>query len=275
MIASVPEVRDVMSQVGRPDDGTDVTSFFNLEFNVPLRPMEEWREGMTRQKIEDELMEKFEDYPGLSFSFSQLIRDNIDEALSGIKGANSIKLFGGDLDTLEETGQRIVNVLRSVRGIENVGLFHIVGQPNLEIRIDRRAVPDTDSTSMTSRSMIEVAIGGRGVLGDGRGGRSSTRSCSGCRKTCATTPRTSPGSRSTFPNPRAARGGIPLSQLAEIVPHKSGASYIYRENNRRFIPIKFSVRGRPLLGDRRSTPQGGGSANRREAARGLSDAVVG
>src|SRR5204863_6673998 len=123
VIASVPEVRGVMSQVGRPDDGTDPTSFFNLEFNVPLRPMEEWREGMTRQKIEDELMEKFRDFEGLSFNFSQLIRDNIDEALSGIKGANSVKLIGTDLATLEETGQRVVGILRSVPGIENVGVF--------------------------------------------------------------------------------------------------------------------------------------------------------
>ena len=112
VIASVPEVRGVMSQVGRPDDGTDVTSFFNLEFNVPLRPMEEWRQGMTRQKIEEELTAKFRDFEGLSFNFSQLIRDNIDEALSGIKGANSVKLIGDDLATLEEIGQRVVNILR-------------------------------------------------------------------------------------------------------------------------------------------------------------------
>src|SRR5262249_58690552 len=89
VIASVPEVRGVMSHVGRPDDGTDVTSFFNIEFNVPLRPMEEWREGVTRRKIEEELAAEFKDFPGLDFSFSQLIRDNIHEALSGIKGANS------------------------------------------------------------------------------------------------------------------------------------------------------------------------------------------
>src|SRR5262249_40125979 len=133
VIASVPEVRGVMSQVGRPDDGTDVTSFFNLEFNVPLRPMEEWRAGMTRHKIEDELTKKFNEFEGLNFSFSQLIRDNIDEALSGIKGANSVKLIGTDLNTLEETAKRVVNILRSVSGIENVGVFHIVGQPNLEI----------------------------------------------------------------------------------------------------------------------------------------------
>ncbi|WP_237722782.1 efflux RND transporter permease subunit, partial [Singulisphaera acidiphila] len=139
VIASVPEVKGVMSHVGRPDDGTDVTSFFNLEFNVPLKPMEQWQRGMTREKIQDELMAKFRKFPGIDFSFSQLIRDNVDEALSGVKGANSVKLSGNDLKVLEEKGQQLVNVLRTVRGIENVGLFHIVGQPNMEIDIDRAA----------------------------------------------------------------------------------------------------------------------------------------
>ncbi|WP_261339229.1 efflux RND transporter permease subunit, partial [Singulisphaera acidiphila] len=139
IIASVPEVKGVMSHIGRPDDGTDVTSFFNLEFNVPLKPMEQWQKGMTREKIQDELMAKFHEFPGIDFSFSQLIRDNVEEALSGVKGANSVKLSGNDLKVLEEKGQQLVNVLRTVRGIENVGLFHIVGQPNMEIDIDRAA----------------------------------------------------------------------------------------------------------------------------------------
>src|SRR5262249_35153372 len=164
VIASVPEVRGVMSQVGRPDDGTDITSFFNLEFNVPLRAMEEWRKGMTRQDIEEELSAKFADFPGLSFNFSQLIRDNIDEALSGIKGANSVKLFGTDLATLEETGQRIVNILKDVPGIDNVGVFHIVGQPNLEIQIDRRACARYGVNVADVESAVQVPIGGRAML---------------------------------------------------------------------------------------------------------------
>jgi cobalt-zinc-cadmium resistance protein CzcA len=246
VIASVPEVRGVMSQVGRPDDGTDVTSFFNIEFNVPLRPMEEWREGMTRHKIEDELTTKFRDFEGLSFNFSQLIRDNIDEALSGIKGANSVKLIGNDLATLEETGQRVVNILRSVPGIVNVGIFHIVGQPNLEIQIDRRACARYGVNVADVEEVIQVAIGGRAfsemVEGEKRYdivlrlpkdlrddpddiGRIPVDIKGGEGK---------PGAR------------IPLSHLAKIVPHKAGASYIYRENNRRFIPIKFSVKGRDL-----------------------------
>src|SRR4051812_26915730 len=161
VIAAVPEVRGVMSHVGRPDDGTDVTSFFNLEFNVPLKPMEEWRHGMTREKIQDELMEKFKEFQGLDFNFSQLIRDNVEEALSGVKGANSVKLFGDDLHTLEEVGQRVVNILRSVHGIEHVGLFHIVGQPNLEIKVDRRACARYGINVADVETVVQVAIGGR------------------------------------------------------------------------------------------------------------------
>jgi cobalt-zinc-cadmium resistance protein CzcA len=246
VIASVPEVRAVMSQVGRPDDGTDVTSFFNLEFNVPLRPMEEWREGMTRQIIEEELMEKFREFPGLSFSFSQLIRDNIDEALSGIKGANSVKLIGTDLQTLEETGLRVVNLLRKVPGIENVGVFHIVGQPNLEIQIDRRACARYGVNVADVEEVIQVAIGGR-AFSEMVEGEKRYDIVLRLPKDL----RDDPGDIARIPVDIKGREGkpsarIPLSQLANVFPHKAGASYIYRENNRRFIPIKFSVRGRDL-----------------------------
>src|SRR5581483_10620345 len=161
VIASVPEIDRVMSHVGRPDDGTDVTSFFNLEFNAPLRPMEVWRKGMTREKIERELSEKFLEFPGVNFNFSQLIRDNVEEALSGVKGANSVKLFGSDLAELERAGQRVVNILKTVRGIENVGLFHIIGQPNLEIHIDRQKCARYGVNVADVEAVVQVAIGGR------------------------------------------------------------------------------------------------------------------
>ena len=161
VIASLPEVRGVMSQVGRPDDGTDITSFFNLEFNVPLRPMEEWRPGMTRRKLEEELSKKFAEFPGIEFSFSQLIRDNIDEALSGIKGANSIKLFGSDLQKLEEVGRRIAETLQTVEGVEDVGMFNILGQPNLEIRVDRQACARYGMNVDDVNEVVQVAVGGK------------------------------------------------------------------------------------------------------------------
>ena len=262
VIASEPEIRGVMSHVGRPDDGTDVTSFFNVEFNAPLRPMEQWRERpvkflgfhlwnrkITREELQDELAEKFKEFPSVNFNFSQLIRDNVEEALSGVKGANSIKLRGSDLKVLEEAGQRVVDILKSVRGIENVGLFHIIGQPNLEIVINRRACARYGVNVADVESAIQVAIGGRAFSQMVEGEK--------LYDIVIRLPvdlRDDPNviSRILIDTPPAADGQpggrIPLAQLATIHPHKPGASYIYRENNRRFIPIKFGVRNRDLAG---------------------------
>jgi cobalt-zinc-cadmium resistance protein CzcA len=247
VIASIPEIRGVMSHVGRPDDGTDVTSFFNLEFNAPLRPMEEWRKGITREKIQDELMAKFREFPGVNFNFSQLIRDNVEEALSGVKGANSVKLRGSDLKVLEEAGQRVVNVLRTVPGIENVGLFHIVGQPNLEIQINRRECARYGVNVADVESAVQVAIGGRAFSQMVEGEKLYDivlRLPLDLRDDPTVIGRIPIDTPSGSDGQAGVR--IPLGQLAKIVPHKPGAAYIYRENNRRFIPIKFSVRGRDL-----------------------------
>jgi cobalt-zinc-cadmium resistance protein CzcA len=260
VIASIPEIRGVMSHIGRPDDGTDVTSFFNVEFNAPLIPMEQWRRkpvefmgfhlwdrAITREEIQGELAEKFREFPAVNFNFSQLIRDNVEEALSGVKGANSIKLRGTDLATLEEYGQRVLEILKTVRGVENAGLFHIVGQPNLEIEIDRRACARYGVNVADVESTVQVAIGGRAFSQMVEGEK--------LYDIVLRLPqalRNDPNviSRVTIDTPASADGQpgvrIPLAQLATIHPHKPGAAYIYRENNRRFIPIKFSVHGRDL-----------------------------
>jgi cobalt-zinc-cadmium resistance protein CzcA len=261
VIASIPEIRGVMSHIGRPDDGTDITSFFTLEFNAPLRPVEEWRtrpvtilgrrvwdRAMTRLEIQDELMAKFKVFPSINFNFSQLIRDNVEEALSGVKGANSVKLFGNDLKLLEETGQRIADVLGGVPGIRNVGLFHIIGQPNLEIQLDRSKCARYGISAADVEAVVQVAIGGKAF----------TQMVEG-EKLFDIVLRLPPHFRddpnviAQIPIDVAGAGNkpgfrVPLSQVAEIVPHKAGASYIYRENTRRFIPIKFSVQGRDLAG---------------------------
>jgi cobalt-zinc-cadmium resistance protein CzcA len=258
VIASVPEVRGVMSHVGRPDDGTDVTSFFNLEFNVPLKPMEQWRPGLTRQKIEDELAEKFRSYPGIDFSFSQLIRDNIDEALSGVKGANSLKLFGSDLKTLESTGAEVAKALQSVQGIENVAVVDIMGQPNLEITVDRAACARYGVNVDDVNDVIQVAIGGKpfSKMVEGEKLYDITlrlpQELRNDPEDIARIPVDMPG----------GKGQVPLGHLTHIEPHKSGASYIYRENNRRYLPIKFAVRGRDLasaITDARAKVEGPGS----------------
>jgi cobalt-zinc-cadmium resistance protein CzcA len=271
VIGKVPEVRGVMSHIGRPDDGTDVTSFFNVEFNVPLKPMEQWRtrpiriwgfeiptrvfgreipwlkRPISREEIQDELMVKFREFPGVNFNFSQLIRDNVEEALSGVKGANSVKLFGNDLQVLEEAGQRVVGVLEKVRGIENVGLFHIVGQPNLEIQIDRDQCARYGLNVADVEAVVQVAIGGRAFSQMVEGEKfydivlRLPVELRDDPNVIARIPVDAPGGTDGAPGVR-----IPLAEVATIVPHKAGASYVYRENNKRFIPIKFSVRNRDL-----------------------------
>jgi cobalt-zinc-cadmium resistance protein CzcA len=252
VIATIPEVRGVMSQIGRPDDGTDVTGYFNIEFNVPLKPMEKWRKDrwgrpISREKIQDELAERFKPFPGLVFNFSQYIRDNVEEALSGVKGANSIKLFGNDLHTLEEIGKKVLEVLNTVRGVENAGLFHIVGQPNMEIKIDRDACARYGVNVSDVEDAVQVAIGGKAFSQMVEGEKlfdivlRLPLPMRDDPEVISRIPINIPGSTPDQPGTR-----IPLSQLAQITPHKPGASYIYRENNRRYIPIKFSVRGRDL-----------------------------
>jgi cobalt-zinc-cadmium resistance protein CzcA len=247
VVASVPEIKGVMSHIGRPDDGTDVTSFFNIEINAPLKPMEEWRPGITRENLQDELSEKLRAFPGVNFSFSQLIRDNVEEALSGVKGANSIKLFGSDLKSLEDYAEKVMRVLRTVPGIENVGMFHIIGQPNLIIRIDRRACARYGVNVADVESIVQVAIGGRAFTQMVEGEKLYDIVL---RLPISLRDDPTVISRLPIDSPLKVEGQaplrIPLSQLASVISHEPGASYIYRENNQRYIPIRFSVRGRDL-----------------------------
>ena len=221
-------------------------------------------------------MESFREFPALNFNFSQLIRDNVEEALSGVKGANSVKIFGSDLEVLEGIGQKVVNILRTVPGIENVGMFHILGQPNLEIRIDREACARYGINVADVEAAAQVAIGGRAF----------SRMVEG-EKLYDIVLRLPPDLRDDpgdiaripidIPGPAGKPGArIPMSHVSKIIPHKPGASYIYRENNRRFVPIKFSVRGRDLASAiAEAQAQGHRPAGRDQAPGGLSDRVVG
>jgi heavy metal efflux system protein len=260
VIGSVPEVDRVISQLGRPDDGTDPTSFFNLEFGAPLKPMEQWRKKpfflfghklwdvtISREDMERELMARFKEFPGINFNFSQYIRDNVEEALSGVKGANSVKIVGTDLNELEKLGERVTEILSNVRGIENVGMFHVVGQPNLLIEIDRSLCARHGVNVADVEKVVQVAIGGEAfsqmvereklfdiVLRLPPEMRNDPKIIGRILVDVPGTGDDSTGYR------------IPLSQLTNIKAHEPGASYVYRENNQRYLPIKFSVRDRDL-----------------------------
>src|SRR5262249_26675534 len=250
LIRSFPEVESVVSQHGRPDDGTDAAGAFNAEFFAPLKPASEWPAdlGGDKDKLTAKMLDKLQAaLPGVEFNFSQYLQDNVAEAVSGVKGENSIKLFGNDLQALTDTASKIKSVLATVPGITDLAVFTSLGQPTVQIDIDRARAARVGLTPGDINATIQAAIGGQSA-GD----------------------LYEPGSDRHFPivvrlapqfrqdveaikNLRIVAQGpngiaqIPLSQVADV-KLVTGPSYIYREGQQRYLPIKFSVRDRDLGG---------------------------
>lgn len=248
VIHSYPEVQTVVSQQGRPDDGTDATGFFNAEFFVPLRPASEWRPGMNKDGLTKSLAEKLTDsFPGIEFNFSQYIQDNVQEAVSGVKGENSVKLFGGDLKTLAATAAKIKSVMATIPGVTDLAVFNSLGQPTVQIDIDRAKAARYGLASGDINTTVQIAIGGQAAgdlyeYGSDRHFPILVRLSPEYRKNLETIRNITVAA----PNPNG--NGviqIPLTELAKV-ELVSGASFIYREQQERYIPIKFSVRGRDL-----------------------------
>jgi cobalt-zinc-cadmium resistance protein CzcA len=235
-----PEVMTVVSQLGRPDDGTDPTSFFNAEFLANLKPHKEWRPGLTKEKLIAEIDERLQSIPGVIFNFSQVIQDNVEEAMSGVKGENSIKLFGTDLRVMEAKAMEIERVMRRVPGVKDLGIFRLMGQPNLLIEVDREASARYGLQVSDVNAVVQAAVGGQAVTQVYEGERLFDLVVRFLPEF-----RQDPEAIGNIlvSTPNGAR--IPLKQLASITT-QTGAFIIYRENNRRYIPIKFSVRDRDL-----------------------------
>jgi cobalt-zinc-cadmium resistance protein CzcA len=242
ILASFPEVTQVVSQVGRPDDGTDTTGFFNTEYFVDLKPKEQWRPVFQQHKEEliaamDRELEKL---PGVLWNFSQPIADNMEEAVSGVKGELAIKVYGADLKLLEETGDKIVNVLRTVPGVEDLGLFRVIGQPNLNFEVNRDAASRYGINVSDAQDAVQTAVGGNAV----------TQVLQGEQRYDLVPRYAAPyrGTKEAIENIRllAPTGErVSLAQLG-TVRVADGASEIYREENSRYVAIKYSVRGRDL-----------------------------
>src|SRR2546425_5254337 len=158
-----PAVKSVASQLGRPDDGTDPTSFFNAEFFVNLKPRDEWPPGLAKHGIIHEIEEQLKAFPGIIFNFSQVIQDNVEEAMTGVKGENSIKLFGRDLAQLEATALQIERVMKPIPGVADLGVFRLLGQPNLLIQVDRTACARYGVLVSDVNAVVQAAIGGQAV----------------------------------------------------------------------------------------------------------------
>ncbi len=242
IMASFPEVTQVVSQVGRPDDGTDTTGFFNTEYFVDLKPKEQWRPVFRQNKEElvaamDRALEKI---PGALWNFSQPIADNMEEAVSGVKGQLAIKIYGDDLHTLESKGQEIVNVMRTVRGVADLGLFRVIGQPNLQLKVDRKKAARYGINVSDVQDAIETAVGGKAVGQVLQG-----------EQRYDLVVRYEAPFRSTIDQVENIRLVAPsgervaLSQLCEVRV-LDGASEIYREANSRYVALKYSIVGRDL-----------------------------
>jgi cobalt-zinc-cadmium resistance protein CzcA len=242
-----PEVITAVSQHGRPDDGSDASPFSNVELFVPLKPYDEWRVGFTKDMLIAELQKEFNDeLPGIEFNFSQYIQDNIEEALSGVKGANSVKIIGRDLPTIERLATAVMRQMAKVKGIVDLGIFHSLGQPNLNIKVDREKAARYGLNTGDVNTVIQAALGGT----------TATTLLEGDRQFSVVV-RLPPEYRSTlkaagnirvgYQTPNGTNAYIPLISLADITLD-TGASYIYHESGERYVPVKFSVRDRDLAG---------------------------
>ena len=242
-----PEVITVVSQHGRPDNGSDAAGFNNAEFFIPLKPFEDWAPGMTKEKLIDELQSEFShEFVGIGFNFSQYIQDNIEEGLSGVKGANSVKIVGRDLAKLQQLADQIMREMAKVPGVTDLGIFPVLGQPNLNIRVDRERAARYGLNAGDINSVVQAALGG-----------TVATTLLEADRQFSVTVRLAPQYRDNLDGVGNIKVGfqpaggvnayIPLSELAKI-SLDTGASYIYHERNERYIPIKFSVRGRDLGG---------------------------
>ena len=244
LLCSFPEVTECTSQVGRPDDGTDTTGFFNTEYFVGLKPKEQWRPGFHQDK--DQIIAamnlELSKIPGVLWNFSQPIADNMEEAVSGVKGELATKVYGDDLATLEDKADQIVRIMRGVKGIEDLGVFRVLGQPNLNITVDRKQAARYQINVADVQDAIQTAVGGNALTqvlqGEARYDlvmrylpqyRDNKEAVEDIRLLSPTGERVS------------------LAQLCKI-EERDGASEIYREGNQRYIAVKYSVRGRDLGG---------------------------
>jgi heavy metal efflux system protein len=242
LLCSFPEVTQCTSQVGRPDDGTDTTGFFNTEFFVDLKPKEEWRPVFNQDKeaLIAAMNHELEKIPGVLWNFSQPIADNMEEAVSGVKGELAVKLYGTDLRMLESKAQEIINVMRTIPGVQDLGLFRVIGQPNLNFTVDRSKAARYQMNVTDVQDAVQTAVGGNAV----------TQVLQGEQRYDLVL-RYLPQYRDTkeaienirLVSPSGER--VSLAQLCKIET-VDGAEEIYREGSQRYVAIKYGVRGRDL-----------------------------
>lgn len=247
ILLKYPEVITVVSQHGRPDDGSDASPFSNVELFVPLKPYAQWPRGMTKAKLVNDVQVDFQNgLPGVNFNFSQYIQDNIEEGISGVKGENSVKIIGPNLERLTQLANEVRDQMAEVRGVADLGIFPVLGQPNLNITVNRTNAARYGLNTGDICTVIQTALGGSiatSVLEGDRQFGVAVRYPAQFRDSVEKIRNV----KVAYQTASGANTYIPLGELADI-SLDTGPSWIYHESGERFIPVKFSVRGRDLGG---------------------------
>ncbi|HEY8931646.1 MAG TPA: CusA/CzcA family heavy metal efflux RND transporter [Mucilaginibacter sp.] len=237
---SFDEVKQVMSQTGRPNDGTDATGFYNIEFHVDIYPESQWKRKETKEELIQRMQEKLKFYPGIDINFSQPISDNVEEAVSGVKGSIVVKMFGDDYKYIEKQEVNIYSILKKVDGIQDLGILHNVGQPELQIDLNQSEMAQYGVTAADANAVIEMAIGGKAVTQIYEGEKKFD-----LRIRYPEDFRNNELSIGDLRVPTLSGNTVPLREIANI-KRTTGISMIYRDDHQRYGAIKFSIRGRDM-----------------------------
>ncbi len=240
VIRAFPEVKGVMSQTGRPNDGTDPTGFYNIEFHVDIHPKDEWKSGLTKEELIEEMKVQLARFPGIDLNFSQPIMDNVEEAVSGVKGSLAVKVYGDSLHYTEAVAGQVYGILKGIKGVEDLGVIKNIGQPEMRIELDENKMALYGVTTADANAIIEMAIGGKGISQIYEGERKFQ-----LRLRYAEAYRNNAGSIGELMVPTSGGAKVPIKNIASISKH-TGPSLIFRDEHQRYSAIKFSIRGRDM-----------------------------
>ncbi len=235
-----PEVKNIISQTGRPDDGTDVAGFYNNEFDIMLYPEDDWVPHITKDELVDEMNKKLSVIPGAQLNFSQPITDNIEEAVSGVKGSICVKIFGDSLNYMEDKSTQVYEVLKTVRGIEDLGVIKNIGQPEMDIDLDQQKMALYGVATADANAVIEMAIGGKAASTLYESIRKFD-----IRLRFPEQYRNTEEDIGNLMVPTESGSKVPVKEIANITM-KTGPCLIFRDDNERYSAVKFSVRGRDM-----------------------------
>lgn len=240
IILAFPEVKQVMSQTGRPNDGTDATGFYNIEFHVDIYPKKQWKSGMTKEELIDKMQHQLAVYPGVNLNFSQPIMDNVEEAVSGVKGSLCVKIYGDSLTYTEVKANQVYEIMKKIPGVEDLGVIRNIGQPEMRIDLDENKMALYGVTTADANAIIEMAIGGKAITQIYEGERKFQ-----LRLRYEEKYRNNAEAISNLMVPTLRGARVPIKNIATIRT-LTGPSIIFRDDNRRYTAVKFSIRGRDM-----------------------------